>query len=86
MRDLQQETMVEYGSRAGVWRLMDILDEFRVKATIYGCAVALERNPAVGQEVTRRGHEVMGHGYRWESTTTCPARRRRSAFACASSP
>ena len=67
MRDLQQETMVEYGSRAGVWRLMDILDEYRVKATIYGCAVALERNPAVGQEVTRRGHEVMGHGYRWEN-------------------
>ena len=67
MRDLQQETMVEYGSRAGVWRLLDILDEYRVKATIYGCAVALERNPAVGQEVTRRGHEVMGHGYRWEN-------------------
>ena len=67
MRDLQQETLVEYGSRAGVWRLLDIFDEYRVKATIYGCAVALERNPAVGQEVTRRGHEVMGHGYRWES-------------------
>jgi allantoinase len=67
MRDLAQETMVEYGSRAGVWRLMDIFDEFRVNATIYGCAVALERNPIVGQEVIKRGHEVMGHGYRWES-------------------
>ena len=40
-RDLANESFFEYGSRAGVWRLMDILDEYDVKATFYCCALAL---------------------------------------------
>ena len=50
----------------GVWRIMNILDEFNVKATFYCCALALERNPDVAREITARGHEVFGHGNRWE--------------------
>ena len=65
-RDLANETFFEYGSRVGVWRILDILDEYDVKATIFACALALERNPQVGPEIVRRGHEVMGHGNRWE--------------------
>jgi allantoinase len=65
-RDLANESFFEYGSRVGVWRIMDILDEYDVKATFYCCALALERNPQVGPEIVRRGHEVFGHGYRWE--------------------
>jgi peptidoglycan/xylan/chitin deacetylase (PgdA/CDA1 family) len=64
-RDLANESMFEYGSRVGVWRLMDIFDRQSVKATFYCCALALERNPEVGREITRRGHEAMGHGHRW---------------------
>ncbi len=65
-RDLANESFFEYGSRVGVWRIMDILDEYDVKATFYCCALALERNPQVGPEIVSRGHEVFGHGYRWE--------------------
>ena len=65
-RDLANESFFEYGSRVGVWRILDTLDEFGIKATIFACALALERNPEVGPEIIRRGHEIMGHGYRWE--------------------
>ncbi|MCH7787395.1 MAG: allantoinase PuuE [Chloroflexi bacterium] len=65
-RDLANESFFEYGSRAGVWRLLSILDEYDVKATFFCCALALERNPHVGPEIVRREHEVFGHGYRWE--------------------
>ena len=47
-RDLANESFFEYGSRAGVWRIMDILDRYGVKATFYACALALERNPGGG--------------------------------------
>ena len=65
-RDLANESFFEYGSRVGVWRILDLLDEYGVDSTFFACALALERNPEVGPEVVRRGHEVMGHGNRWE--------------------
>ena len=65
-RDLANESFFEYGSRAGVWRIMRTLKRFDVPATFYCCALALERNPEVGPEIVRQGHEVFGHGYRWE--------------------
>ena len=65
-RDLANESFFEYGSRVGVWRLMSILDDFSISASFFCCALALERNPEVGREIIRRGHEVVGHGYRWE--------------------
>ena len=65
-RDLANESFFEYGSRVGVWRILNTLDEFEVNSTFYACALALERNPQLGPEIVRRGHEVMGHGNRWE--------------------
>ncbi len=65
-RDLLNESMFEYGSRVGVWRLFRLLDKYDIKSTFFSCALAVERNPEVGKEIARRGHEVCGHGYRWE--------------------
>ena len=65
-RDLANESFYEYGSRAGVWRILRIFDQFNLKSTFYVCALALERNPEVGPAIVEGGHEVMGHGYRWE--------------------
>ncbi|MCI0791285.1 MAG: polysaccharide deacetylase family protein [Chloroflexi bacterium] len=65
-RDLANESFFEYGSRVGIWRVLNILDEFDVPSTFFCCALALERNPHVGPELVRRGHEIFGHGYRWE--------------------
>jgi len=65
-RDLANESFFEYGSRAGVWRILRELDRYGVKGTFFCCALALERNAQVGPEIIRQGHEVMGHGNRWE--------------------
>lgn len=64
-RDLLNESFFEYGSRVGVWRLLDLFDRYGVKSTFYCCALALERNPELAREITARGHEPCGHGYRW---------------------
>ena len=64
-RDLYNESFFEYGSRVGVWRLLDMFDRHQVKSTFYCCAHALERNPELAREITARGHEPCGHGYRW---------------------
>ncbi len=65
-RDLFNESFFEYGSRVGVWRILNLLDRYDVKSTFFCCAVAIERNLEVGREVVNRGHEICGHGYRWE--------------------
>jgi peptidoglycan/xylan/chitin deacetylase (PgdA/CDA1 family) len=64
-RDLRVESVYEYGSRAGIWRLFRLFQEFEVPATFFACAVAIERNPAVGQAIREGGHEVCSHGWRW---------------------
>ncbi|MGB3541033.1 MAG: polysaccharide deacetylase family protein [Mesorhizobium sp.] len=65
MRDLAKESMYEYGSRAGIWRLFRLFDRYNVPATIFGAAVALERNPDVAAKMNERGDDIVGHGYRW---------------------
>jgi peptidoglycan/xylan/chitin deacetylase (PgdA/CDA1 family) len=64
-RDLGTETHYEYGARAGIWRLARIVDEAGVPATVSAAAVALELNPAVAGWMRERGHDLMGHGWRW---------------------
>jgi peptidoglycan/xylan/chitin deacetylase (PgdA/CDA1 family) len=65
-RDLAVESMYEYGSRAGIWRLARLFDEYGVKVSVYAAALALERNPEVGKWIERSGHEPCSHGWRWE--------------------
>lgn len=65
-RDLIVESVFEYGSRAGFWRLQRLLDEYKLPATMFGCARAFEANPQVGEYVREAGHDVCGHGLRWE--------------------
>lgn len=64
-RDLATESVYEYGSRAGIWRLLRLFDEFQIQTTFFACAVALERNPEVGQWMQASGHEPCSHGWRW---------------------
>jgi len=64
-RDLGIESTFEYGARVGAWRVLRIFDNYGVKATIYACGRALERNPVIAREFSTRGHETAGHGYRW---------------------
>ena len=59
------ESTFEYGSRRGIWRLMDIFDKHDIKATFFCSGAALEANPQAARSITQRGHEAAGHGYRW---------------------
>ncbi len=65
VRDLGMESLYEYGSRAGVWRLLRVFKERELPMTVFGCAVALERNPAVAEAIAEAGYDVCGHGWRW---------------------
>jgi allantoinase len=64
-RELVSESLFEYGSRSGIWRILRILDKYEAACTIFACAVALERNPAVVEALAERGYDMVGHGYRW---------------------
>lgn len=64
-RDLIVESVYEYGSRAGFWRLMRMFEERDIKVTVFGAALALERNPDACDAIRAAGHEVCSHGYRW---------------------
>ena len=65
-RDLAVESVFEYGSRAGIWRVERLMSEYKLPVTFYACAVALERNREVGAWIKEAGHEPCSHGWRWE--------------------
>lgn len=79
-RDLLNESFFEYGSRVGVWRLLNLLDKHQIKCTFLACGLALERNPELAREITRRGHEPAGHGYRWEEYHKMGREQERAAI------
>lgn len=64
-RDLAGEGLFEYGSRVGFWRLMRLLQERKLPMTIFGCALALERNPQAAAAIRESGFDVCSHGWRW---------------------
>jgi allantoinase len=59
------ESVFEFGSRRGSWRVLDVLREFGVKASILGVARGLEQNPELAKAFVAQGHEIVSHGYRW---------------------
>ena len=65
-RDLAAESMFEYGSRVGFWRIHRLFQTRGLPLTVFGCALALERNPAVAQAIVRADYDVCCHGWRWE--------------------
>lgn len=73
IRDLANESSYEYGSRAGIWRLLRVFERHKIKVTFFTCAVAIERNPEVGAAIREGGHEPCGHGWRWEEPWTLSA-------------
>lgn len=64
-RHMSMESIYEYGSRAGVWRILDEFERRQLPLTVFGVAMALERHPEVAQAFKALGHEVACHGWRW---------------------
>ncbi len=64
-RHISMESIYEYGSRAGVWRLLRLFKKYNVPVTIFAVALALEKYPDIAKAFVRDGHEICSHGYRW---------------------
>lgn len=64
-RDLATESVYEFGSRVGFWRLMRIFRERDLPITVFGAALALERNPEAAAAIVEAGHDICCHGWRW---------------------
>ncbi|MFO1172895.1 MAG: allantoinase PuuE [Hyphomicrobiaceae bacterium] len=64
-RHMSMESLYEYGSRAGVWRILDLFRERRIPITLFAVAMALARNPRVAEVALKDGHEICSHGLRW---------------------
>jgi allantoinase len=66
-RHLSMESIYEYGSRAGVWRLLREFEQRGMPLTIFGVSMALARHPELTQAFVDLGHEIACHGWRWIS-------------------
>lgn len=64
-RHMSMESIYEYGSRVGVWRLLDLFRSRNVPLTLFAVAMALERLPKVAEVALKDGHEICSHGLRW---------------------
>lgn len=64
-RNMSMESLYEYGSRVGVWRLLRLFKKHDIPLTIFAVAMAAERHPEVIQAMHAAGHEICSHGYRW---------------------
>jgi len=87
-RDLSVEGMYEYGSRAGVWRILHLFGERKLPLTAFAVGRALELNPEIGHALAASGHEIAGHGYRWLDYRGIPEdeERKSSSVSAASAP
>jgi len=64
-RNTTSESLYDYGSRAGLWRVLRLFETRGLPLTAYAAGRALELNPEAGAALAELGHEVAGHGYRW---------------------
>ena len=67
MRHMSMESLFEYGSRAGLWRVLRAFEKRGLPLTVFAAAVALQRHPEAAAAYKELGHEVAGHGLRWIS-------------------
>jgi putative urate catabolism protein len=65
VRHMNMESIYEYGSRAGFWRLHRLFTQRQLPVTVYGVAMALQRNPDAAAAMIEAGWEIASHGYRW---------------------
>jgi len=66
-RHMSMESLYEYGSRAGFWRIMRELGRRSIPVTVFGVSMALQRNPEAVAAMLEGGHEIACHGWRWIS-------------------
>lgn len=76
-RDLSVEGMYEYGSRTGVWRILDLFRARGLPLTAFAVGLALALTPEIARVLSAAGHEIAGHGYRWLDYSQTPENEER---------
>lgn len=71
-RHMSMESLYEYGSRAGLWRVLRVFERRGLPLTIFAVATALQRNPEAVSAFGELGHEIACHGLRWQSYQLVP--------------
>ncbi len=80
-RHMSMESLYEYGSRAGVWRLLRLFRERKLPLTVFAVAMALERNREAAAAFVADGHEIASHGWRWIDYHGMPEAQEREHIA-----
>lgn len=80
-RDRNMESLYEFGSRVGFWRVLRLFRERGVPLTIYAVGRALELNPAAGEAIAAAGCDVVCHGWRWIDYQAMPVEQEREHIA-----
>ena len=80
-RHMSMESMYEYGSRAGFWRLHRLFQRYQLPVTVYGIAMAMERNPDAVNAMLEANWEIASHGYRWIDYQFVPEETEREHMA-----
>ncbi len=83
LRHMSMESLYEYGSRAGVWRVLRVFERHRLPLTIFAVATAICRNPEVAAAFKELGHEIACHGLRWLSYQLTDEATERAHMAAA---
>jgi allantoinase len=81
MRHMSMESLYEYGSRAGVWRVLRTFERHGLPLTIFAVARAVQRNPEVAAAFKELGHEIACHGLRWISYQSADIASERAHMA-----
>ena len=64
-RHMSMESLYEYGSRAGLWRLLRLFEQRKLPLTVFAVGMAVARNPEALAAMAALGHEIASHGWRW---------------------
>jgi allantoinase len=64
-RHMSMESIFEYGSRAGVWRILREFERRGLPLTVFAASMALQRHPELARALVEHGHEIVCHGWRW---------------------
>lgn len=80
-RHMSMESLYEYGSRAGVWRILRLFRKYDIPLTVFAVAMALERHPDLADAFMEAGHEICSHGYRWINYQDVPEAEEREHIA-----
>ena len=71
-RHKSMESLYEYGSRVGVWRILELFKSFNIPVTIFAVAMAVARNPKLAEYLALHDYDICSHGYRWLSYQNIP--------------